>query len=299
MHAKLWAMVVVILLWQEGFQGRSHAQSIDEYKSTLVGKRELLAKLRSGMSCDEVLKILGKPDEVRTTPVPRFENESAEWAYGPLAPGKFASIGIVYFDALGKVSAASAPDCFCTGNWGKPDQVLAISERSMETLAKMSCHAEMTPVTLKERQEYQNLFRNDSVKFDLQLEDEFHLKVTIKNAGTERFELKDVVGPALTSFLLIELYDSNGVMVHRIDRRMYYSPMHRDPADCPVLAILPNHEKSECLWISPEEHFGALPPGKYSARVFFPFEKQEDSGCQKYFPSNLVKFAVKETEKKK
>jgi hypothetical protein len=55
--------------------------------------------------------------------------------------------------------------------------------------------------------------------------------VTVKNAGAARFELKHDAANSLRRFLVVELYDSTGVMLFRDDEMRYHSPIHTDPAE--------------------------------------------------------------------
>ena len=119
----------------------------------------------------------------------------------------------------------------------------------------------------------------------------FKAKITLKNAGKLPFELKNDAVPFIDKLLLIEVYDSTGTMLFREDNISYHSPYHYDPARYPTLSIPPGQEKSGPCSFLPALGFGRLPPGKYSVRAFFPFEEG------KYYPSNLVRFELKEDQK--
>src|SRR5262245_29091731 len=73
-------------------------------------KRTALATIKPGMSEEEVLQKLGKPDEKRQeTKLPQFVDEAYRWAYGSREAGGFATIGIVIFAGNGRVLCAYCP----------------------------------------------------------------------------------------------------------------------------------------------------------------------------------------------
>src|SRR5206468_1166016 len=77
-------------------------------------------------------------------------------------------------------------------------------------------------------------------------------------------------------------YDATGTLLFRLDEMRYHSPITFDSAKWPVLAVDPGKELSSPLYFSPSHGFGPLPPGKYSLRVYFPFDEGE------YYPVQLV-----------
>jgi hypothetical protein len=246
--------------------------------------RQRLASLRAGMTSEQVLKALGKPDEIRRVPegglldgtrllgdVPGTGPETERWAYGILGKGKFASVGYVSIDRNGKVVGAVPADCFAYASWKPHEQVAPKTDRAVESPAKLSCHLEAVQPTPAEGQPAATP----------------RVKITLKNSGTERFELKHDAAYTLVRFVVVEIYDSTGTMLFRDDGMRYHSPISADPARWPTLSIPPNKDLSHQLSVNPAHGFGPLPPGRYSVRAYFPFEKG------RYYPSNLVRFEVK------
>src|SRR5262249_22857778 len=149
-------------------------------------------------------------------------------------------------------------------------------DRAVETPSKMNCHVGpveyipakgLTPEWLK-------------------------MTVTVKNAGPKTFELKHDAAASVRRFLLVELYNADGGLLFREDQVRDQSPSASDPSRSPILTIAAGREQSEELVISQASGFGPLPAGKYAVRVYFPFEEG------KYYPSNLVRFELKERAKK-
>ena len=258
-------------------------QGAEERNAKLSELRNRLAKIKEGMTAEQVLKALGKPDEVRRLPTddpledielgalrPGPPRQRERWMYGILAKGRFASAGYVGLDRNGKVAAAVPTDWFAYD--GRPrDQVKAINgDGAVEAPSKMSCR--LDAIQLKSAEGWTTQW--------------FTTKVTVKNAGTERFELKHDAAYRMQRFVVIEIFDAAGTLLFREDKMSYHSPIHFDPAKWPTLAIAPGKEITEEVFFSPASDFGPLPPGKYSARAYFPLEKG------KYYPSNLVPFTV-------
>lgn len=274
----------VVLICLCCFAPQLAGQPVDK-PATLADQRKSLAAVE-GMTKDQVLKALGKPDEVRRIPEdglldgvrygPPAAPEVERWAYGVVAKGKFARVGFVGFGRDGKALVALSPDGFSDPAYKRPDLVPAKAGRAVESPAKMSCHVGpveyipargLTPEWLK-------------------------MTVTVKNGGAKAFELKHDAANDVRRFLLVKLYDADGGLLFREDQMRYHSPFSFDPAKWPVLTIPAGREKSEELMISPASGFGPLPAGKYALRVYFPF------GEGKYYPSNLVTFELKERAKK-
>jgi hypothetical protein len=252
--------------------------------ATLAAQRKRLAGVE-GMTKDQVLKTLGKPDEERRIPEGglfdgiRYGSPDApeveRWAYGPLAKGKFARVGFVGFGRDGRALVAMSPDGFSDPAYKLPEMVPAKGDGAVESTAKMSCH--VGPV--------------ESVPTRGLTPEWLKLAVTVKNGGTKAFELKHDAAASMRRFLLVELYDANGVLLFREDQMRYHSPFSFDPSMWPVLTIAAGGEQSEELVISPAIGFGPLPAGKYAVRIYFPFEEG------KYYPSNLVRFELKKRAK--
>jgi hypothetical protein len=246
-------------------------------KSTLQEQRKRLAGVKAGTSAEEVLKILGKPDEVRRIPEGhlldgfQYMGEKNRWVYGILGKGKFAKIGFVSMDGNDKVVTAIPADWFANPDTKLPTLVPANGELGVESPAKMSFHMSAIKIVPAEG-EYAG---------------DFETSVTLKNTGTARFELKHDAAYAMRRFILIEVYDAKGTLLFRENQMRYHSPIFMNPADWFVLSVPAGKEMIEGLYITPAHGFGQLPAGKYAARVYFPIEKG------KYYPSNLVSFQLK------
>jgi hypothetical protein len=291
--------IQVLVTLSLGFMVVTPGHGQEQSKAKLQDQRKLLASLWPGADSNKVIEALGKPDEIR--PIPeghlldgtRLEGdpfskagpETERCAYGPLAKGMFARVGHVSMDGNGKVVAVVSADYFAYV-WADyfsnprsrklPEQVVATSDRAVETDSKMSCH--VGPIQL--------------IPAAGETPEGIKMNVTVKNSGTARFELKHDAAYSLRRFLLIEVHDSNGVLLFRDNEMRSHSPYSIDPAKWPVISILPEKEISEDLTFFPASGFGRFPPGRYSVRLYFPFEKG------KYFPSNLVSFEVKESQPK-
>src|SRR5262249_44422079 len=114
--------------------------------------RQRLAGLKSGMSSDQVLQVLGQPDEVRRVPEDHLLDgtrllgdqrgvgpETERWAYGIRARGKFTRIGFVSLDRNGKVVAAVPADRLADRRTS-PKLAPAQADGAVASPAKLSCH---------------------------------------------------------------------------------------------------------------------------------------------------------------
>jgi hypothetical protein len=285
-----WAIHAVLILGIVIPGTQSRGQEKDKANAELRQLRERLGSLKAGTSSTEVLKLMGKPDEVR--PVPKNElldgvkylgdhrgrvgTETERWAYGMTAKGMFPRIGFVSIDRNGKVLFASPTDSFARNGSKPPDQVPADGDDAVATPTKLSCHVGAIKYHPRKGDSSENL----------------ETVVTIKNAGTKRFELKHDAANSPRRFLLVEIYDSTGIMLFRFNEMLYHSIIYLNPADWPVLSIDPGKEITTELFTSHADGFGSLPPGRFSLRVYFPFDKW------KYYPSNAVSFEIKEEHRK-
>jgi hypothetical protein len=131
----------VLLLFEIALPGAtSHGRSDDNTGAELYNLRQRLAGLQAGICSDQVLKVLGKPDEVRPVPKGRLFDcvlflgdgpgvgpETERWAYGITGHGKFARVGFVSIDRNNKVVTAIAADRFAEPG-GKPPEQSRLSE---------------------------------------------------------------------------------------------------------------------------------------------------------------------------
>jgi hypothetical protein len=260
-------------------------QDADTTRAKLFELRQRLGKLKPGMTMEEVLQALGKPDEVRRVPeddlldgtrllgdIQGIGPETERWAYGITGKGMFARVGYVSIDRNRKVVAAVPADRLAGPLWSKlPELDPPAGEQAAESPGKMTCQV-------------------GPVKFHPQAgktAERFEATVTLKNAGTKPFKLQHDAASSLRRFLIVEVCDSTGTVLWREDEMSYHSPVSADQAKWPVLSVDAGSQVAESLPFSPSQGFGRLPVGKYSLRVYFPFEGG------RFYPSNLVSFEVK------
>ena len=255
----------------------SVGQGTDNHPSArLRVLRQRLASLRPGTSAEEVLKLLGKPDEVRLGG--SFVGEVERWAYATMGKGKFAKGGIVCLDKNGKVVTAAAPatdsmiQSISSERLPKQDQ--PGNDQAVESPSKLSCHLDIIEGKLL------GVVGGNS-------KGEFKAKVSLKNAGKEGFELKGDKGFSMGSVVWFELYHSGGtILLGESYAKLLVAPFGREHV---IVAVPAGKELSQELpgWIlDTSDKFGRLPAGKYRLRVFFPFAREG------YYPSNVVQFEL-------
>ena len=258
----------------------------DRSPAMLQQQWKKLGSLPANADSAEVIKVLGKPDEVRRIPDghlldgtalgaghPRFPGlgpETERWAYGSLGPGMFASGGYVSIDRNGRVVAAIPPDVFSCESWGPlPKLIAATSDRATETPAKMSCRLGPAEYFVGEGEHA----------------DRLKTTVTLENRGPEEFRLRSNFA-SIQMLPIVELYDSKMTLLWRSYRLYMYSPSRYDPSQQPVLSVPAGKRESDDIYSQPGSGFGQLPAGAYSVRVYFPFVEGN------FYPSNLVRFDV-------
>jgi len=251
-------------------------------KSTLQVQRERLASIKTGMTSDEVVRLLGRPDEVRPVDANNLldgtrlggnENfdvgdEKERWAYGVLGRGLFAKIGYVGIDRNQKVVASVPADCFAHADWSHFDKVVAHNEDPVPTPAKMRCL--ISPI------------QRDPPKGVSS--ESFKTTIKLKNEGSDSYEVKIPRGFSFQFFAVIEVSDASGTVLYREDR--WRSTPGFVDRNWPALTIPAYGEVSEEFWFWPTSGFGPLPPGTYSVRAYFPFKQPT------YYPSNRMTFLV-------
>lgn len=234
-----------------------------QYASSLEDKRELLMHIKKGMSEADVVRILGKPDEVRPKrSAPWYVGAEYEWAYGNPTPGAFALVGLVIFDKNAKVfiidPATHASPCH--------------SPRSSADEPVPSRDGMVCVLGPLRRDEQGSLIA----------------KVRLVNNGKKTFRYKhDNTGIVFN--LIEDIYDRKGVLVYREYWNWSHSPYSFNRAEWPVMVIPPRKNFSEefhPLVGTGTGMLGKLAPGKYYLRVAFPFDKD------KYYPSNLLEFEI-------
>ena len=293
MQANQWTIKAVVLVGFFCSIAVTIGQVDENPKSSRQDQQKRLASLEPRMSSDQVLKILGKPDEIRHIPESQVldgtryscgaeaesEQETERWVYGVLGKGMFAAVGYVSMDRHGKLCHAVSPDDFSNPRWKLPELVPAESDAAVDAPSKMSSHIGSIQY---------NPARGNSCE---------SLKTTITFNNPARSERKTELGNLSTKFLITEVYDSTGEMLYRDDRIRSHAPsfvfLNADMLGiASPKSFVPPQEASEDFHISPAHGFGPLPAGKYSVRVYFPFEQA------KYYPSNLVSFELTEDQPK-
>src|SRR5262249_19859275 len=158
----------------------------------------------------------------------------------------FTRVGIVSLDRNGKVVAAVPADRLADRRTS-PRLAPVQADGAVASPSKLSCHVAAVQLIPAVGQTAAHL----------------KTKVTLKNSGTQRFELKHDAASTLRRFLLIEVYDAQGALLFRDDEMRYHSPGSPDPARWPVLAIPAGQEIAAELSFSPAHGFGPLPTGTY------------------------------------
>lgn len=243
---------------------------------------EVLSNIREGMSEQEVLAILGQPDEIRQIPEDRLLHgvrilsstspESAEvyrWAYGVRVKGTFAGIGIVSFGRDKRVIWAYSPVYGCTRLAWKTN--IPFSESEISTSKGMSCR--LGPIGFTEEQ-------GETVRG-------YDAEVILINKGKSEYCIQyDTV--SINDLVIVEVYDSEKKLIFHENQIYSHSPYSFDESTWPVLRIPPGQSFTGSTYLSPDKYFGYLPPGRYYMRVCFPFDIEK----WEYSPSNLVSFEV-------
>jgi hypothetical protein len=92
-----------------------------------------LAQVQPGMPAARVLEILGKPDDICTREDPaeyRYSPPDEAWYYGSAAHRGFATLGTVYFDAIGRVGSVH-------GTQGADELVATIGEPKLRRILRL------------------------------------------------------------------------------------------------------------------------------------------------------------------
>jgi hypothetical protein len=243
----------------------------------LDARRDLLCSVQKGMSEDEVLKVLGRPDEVRTTGDVGIDVEAYRWVYGIRDKGEFSRVGSVIFTSDKKVFMAYCP----ARSLNPADAHIAppFSETAQVTPSGMYCSI-------------------DKLLRDVDHPDDDRIMVSLVNTGKAEFAYpNDYLGIRFS--IIVEVYDARKNLLIMEALQDFHSPYSFDRSKWPVLRVAPggreweviplsrHHPRSGVTYFSwRDENDGALTPGTYYVRVAFPF------GESKYYGSNLVKWNV-------
>jgi hypothetical protein len=228
-------------------------------------RRDLLAELVVGTSAEQVVELLGEPDEIRREgqKLPWLVGAKEEWAYGLLG-GKhsFAAVGLVLLDEQRKVLSTYSPTR--PGSLREGFEQMPVTGEAIASPTGMVCQLERVT------------YDGNGVR----------AKVTLRNGGEQRFELAhDHTG--IGRNLLVELFDDRGRLLCRADMLTIHSPFESDHSKWPVLVIDPGKSASEEVGLGWRwQQLGQLPPGSYRLRVAFPFEQEV------FYPSNTVSFEI-------
>ena len=246
----------------------------DEYvrarrRDDLETRRATLCSVRAGMTEDQVLEILGKPDEVRARGEVGAVAEKYRWVYGTDREGQFPRVGSVMFGDDDKVCMVHCPSRVA-------EQMLPANtwppflEHPQKTSSGMYCSID-------------KVFRNP--EFD----NAHYMRVSLVNSGQSKFSYRhDHTGIRFS--LMVEVYDADRILLLREPLHTHHSPRSADPSQWPVLKVPPGSRVSEDvpIWWK-DVNDGALHPGVYYIRVAFPFEKS------KFYRSGLTKWELRET----
>lgn len=205
-----------------------------------------------------------------------------------MGKGLFTRVGFVLLK-YGKVVEAKSPDVFLCPGEKMPERVLTKTDQAVATTSKMTCQIGPVRYISSEKIDMGGLkpfIAPEGLK----------MTVSLENAGPKVFDFKDDAADGIVGLLLIELYDTDGVLLFRENYVRYHSRFSFDPAKWPVLSVPSGRRKSEEFVFRPDEEFGPLPSGRYSVRVYFPFENERN---YKYYPSNLLSFDWREGDRVK
>jgi hypothetical protein len=237
-----------------------------------------ISRITEGMTEQDVRKVLGPPDEVRTIDEEHLldgarvyssrntENgETYRWAYGPRQPGTFARTGIVSFDQKKQVVWAQSP-ILQHGLSGPP----AYSKPKGPIISSDGLSCRIDGITFEDA-------RGETVR-------SWSARVTLKNGGPRDYSRKSTITASIQRLSTMEVYDSEKVLVSRDDHRVYGSPF----LEPQILSLPAGHSRTEQVNFSTDEYFGPLPAGRYFLRVCFAYTDTA------FISSSLTPFMVSE-----
>lgn len=230
--------------------------------------RKLLSSIQKGMTEQQVLEIMGHPDEIRIKGDLGIVAEKYRWVYGVKRKGGFPRVGSVIFDTNKTVFMTFCPARGISGilsNTPAP-----FSESQQKTPAGAYCQID-------------RVFRNS------QYYDSHYIQVSLVNEGDEVF-LYPHDNTGIRFSLILEVYDDQKNILLREPLFAHHSPYSSDSSKWPVIKVPPGSRESEDvpIWWR-DVNDGILYPGTYYVRVAFPFE------TRKFYGSNLAKWELKET----
>ncbi len=193
-------------------------QNQESAKTAIEAQRKLLGSIKPAMTSEEVIRILGKPDEVRRVADPKssfhdgyYVGENERWVYGIQKKGTFARVGFVSMGADGRVFLTASPTSSDTlGDWDKSEGI----KRADGPHSKLSIQIATDPMV--EQAEAPGYIK---------------IRVTLNNSGDAPFELKANGASNIRSLMIFEIFDSAGALLFCENEMMGISPFARIRAD--------------------------------------------------------------------
>ncbi len=261
-----------------------------QVSSELSERRSRLAAVKPGTTTQQVLRDLGKPDEIRpvgasglldgiriSRSAPGSDGQEAEverWVYGALGKGMFGATGYLSVSRGGVVVGATTADSFCCPGAVVPKLIHSSSDAAVESPGSLVCR----------------IMAIERVRATGYTPDRLRLTVEIANNGPKQFLIKHPAATEIRRLLIIEVCDAIGVLLYRDDLARYSS---YDPHGASrTLSVASGGKQSETFCVSIVSGFGRLPSGAYFLRVYFPLSNGN------YYPSNRVRFEVSEDRTK-
>lgn len=236
----------------------------------LESRRDLLAGIPRGATTNDVMKVLGPPDEIRapTETSTHFLGEAYRWVYGVTAPGEWPLVGVLVLASNNTVMASKCPSREKSHRKGA--ERARVGPGPDITASGMYCEVE----SVSNRP-------GDTAFFQRAV-------ISLVNGGRESF-IRKHERTYIKWDVVIEVYESHHLLIWREDRSKYESAYKTfaDKAKWPTMVVNPGERMTEDLpiWI---ESYGVGEPSKgtYYLRVGFPFEEN------KFFWSSDYKFSV-------
>jgi len=234
-------------------------------------RHKALLMVRKEMCEEDVVRILGPPDEVRHVQEHLLDGvsygaEAYRWVYGNRLAGTFARVGIVSFNRDGLVVRARSP-VYRQGYSYRARPTMLSEKRLLVSPEGLSCHI-------------------GAVSRDL------CTRITVKNGGKKDYARKGISD--LGSKTTVEVYDEDRSLIFRENHRFYRSGflvVEGQPYKGRWFRIPAGQSKADGTGANVDMYFGVLPPGRYFLRACFPYD------TDKFITSNAVEFVVPEPSK--
>jgi len=216
------------------------------------------------MTEEDVVRILGKPDEIRVKGKLGIVAESYRWVYGVKRKGEFPLVGSVIFNERKVVDHIFCPSKGISNILNQ--RAVVFSELPQKTNEGRYC-------------EIERVFKKDNSNY---------LEVSIVNEGDQPW-LYPHDNTGIRFSIILDIFDVEKNIILREPLFGYHSPISLDRSKWPVIKVLPDQRFSEDVpiwWRNRND--GVLYPGTYYVRVAFPFD------AETFYGSNLVKWELKE-----